>query len=127
MHAVDFGRIVTLTSVRRSLLVAVVSGLAAVSLLLAGCVGAQLGTFEGSAPVRAPTTRLVSHQTGTTNSCTVSGGGPGARGQVTVDPDPSSVVAEWLPGLNARPCVAVLVHSGPRITSALADQIRLTP
>lgn len=52
MHAIDFGREAPLTSVRRSLVVAVVSGLGAVSLLVAGCGGTT--TASSSTTISVP-------------------------------------------------------------------------
>jgi hypothetical protein len=46
---------------------------------------------------------------------------------VRVDPTPHGVVGVWLPGLNQRPCEAVLTRSGMDVATRLAADIAAAP
>ncbi len=65
------------------------------------------------------------------DGCTVrgadSGVDPAVHGLVSVDPFPTGVVLVWLPGLNGRPCRAVLAHAGTRVARQLAVGVDAAP
>lgn len=107
---------------------AVTAGLVSVCLLLSGCAGhtrAVGAPVPAMAPTRAPGTVTVS------GSCTVRGAvtavDSGVHGLVLVDRLPTRVALVWVPGLDTRPCAAVLSHAGQRVARQLAAAVDTAP
>ena len=92
--------------------------------VLGGCSNSEQPVV-GQAPDRPPVTHVAS------DGACLSNQGPTsnvkADGHVTVDSSPTGVSVVWLPGLNARPCLAALTHGAAEMAVALANDIQHAP
>lgn len=77
-----------------------------------------------TAPVTTPSAALRHH------ACVTASTGRTAlpvHGLLTVDANPRSARAAWIPGLNQRPCRVVTLDYGIEVSTRLADDIRSAP
>ncbi len=96
-----------------------------------GLVGVA-GPASGDPPVLAITPRVPPATMLNAGGVCVVGGrpspsAPSSVGAVTVSSSPEAVTAVWLPGLNARPCVAEITRGGTMIARALARGVDTAP
>lgn len=114
--------------------IAAVKTLAALAVLaLAGAAGiAAVAYVHNRDPYRnlpvyatAPTSAAAAVVAATNGVCVSSDGlgDPPVSAHLWVDPNPSGAKALWLPGLNARPCRAILIDLSPNQARSFAKAV----